>query len=103
MIHINQNGTEKVEIIESYFNEWIHSPGLEAAPKTYTIIHFMERDNPHVLLLNEVSNREARNRAGGVGFDKKQMPLCNEEDRGTPQPEKVLTCQRYFMTKTEAN
>ena len=63
----------------------------------------MERDNPHALLLTEVSNREARNRAGGVGFDKKQMPLCNEEDRGTPQPQRVLTCQRYFMTKTEAN
>jgi len=70
------------------------------APKVFTIIHGMELGKP-VALPNIMGRNFVRSddSAEGRGYDKKRRPISNRLDRGLklPQPEKVLTCQRYFI------
>ena len=54
--------------------------GLEVAPKVSTIIPNLELGKPYVFPLG---NKVARpsNDTDGRGCDKKQMPVCNAQDR----------------------
>ena len=54
--------------------------GLEVAPKVSTIIPNLELGKPHVFPLGSKIARSS-NDTDGRGCDKKQMPVCNAQDR----------------------
>ena len=58
----------------------IYVSGLKAAPKVSTIFHNLELGKPYVFPLGSKVARP-NNDTDGRGYDKKQMPVCNAQDR----------------------
>ena len=58
----------------------IYVSGLKVAPKVSIIIHNLELGKPYVFPLGSKVARPS-NDTDGRGFDKKQKPVCNAQDK----------------------